>query len=488
MTTIKRTPQAARPFLRPLGIVGYDALEPALLAALATEAPLLLLGDHGSAKTWLLVQLAAALELEFRHYNASLLQFDDLVGFPIPDAKTGAIRYASPPGAIWGAQAVFIDEIGRCRPETANKLFPIVHERRIQGIELAGLRYRWAATNPPVEALDIAREEAYEGVERLDAALADRFAFVIAMPAFDALSDVDRLAVIEGCADRPSADGYRNVRELVATTRDIIAAASPEMRASAAQYVLALVPRLKGAQVTIGGRRAAMLTRNVIAIWAAHIALGRSAQRGKGDAFCDAVIASISDRVRRVISHAQLIAAHQSAWEQIVLPESDPLRLLLDVQDPVRRALLAATIPNLTKLTRGEAICGALGALPKVSAAIVAWHLLPRLTLTKRDVPATTIETVVAAMDIPAAGGQAVRGWGAAAQWVADVRAEIARTRLAAEDAEFLSNAICSFQPIPQQQAAGYSREDLRSQVVAPALETWNICAEVLGGTLSAAA
>ena len=49
--------------LRPLGIVGYDALEPALLAALATREPLLLVSDHGAAKTLLLVRLAEALGL-----------------------------------------------------------------------------------------------------------------------------------------------------------------------------------------------------------------------------------------------------------------------------------------------------------------------------------------------------------------------------------------------------------------------------------------
>jgi MoxR-like ATPase len=180
---------AHRSLLRPLGIVGYDAVEPALLAALATEEPLLLLSDHGAAKTLLLVRLAEALGLELRHYNASLLQFDDLAGFPIPDER-GGIRYAAPPGAIWGAEAVFFDEIGRCRPETANKLFPIVHERRIQGIELERLRYRWAATNPPVEALSADRlDDPYEGVEPLDPALADRFSYVVPLPRFADLSD-----------------------------------------------------------------------------------------------------------------------------------------------------------------------------------------------------------------------------------------------------------------------------------------------------------
>ena len=134
-------PRDARSLLRPLGVVGYDAVEPALLAALATEEPLLLVSDHGAAKTLLLLRLAEALGVTLRHYNASLLQFDDLAGFPVPDDR-GGIRYAAPPGAVWDAEAVFFDEIGRCRPETANKLFPIVHERRIQGIALERLRFR----------------------------------------------------------------------------------------------------------------------------------------------------------------------------------------------------------------------------------------------------------------------------------------------------------------------------------------------------------
>src|SRR4051812_13084324 len=206
---------AQRSLLRPLGVVGYDAIEPVLLAALATEEPLLLVSDHGAAKTMLLVRLAEALGIELRHYNASLLQFDDLVGYPIPDERTGGVRYAAPPGAIWGAAAVFLDEIGRCRPETANKLFPIVHERRVQGVALDGLRYRWAATNPPVEALEEGRdtEDRYEGVELLDPALADRFAYVVPLPRFHDLSDTDRLAVIRGVGERVAPEAAAVVRE-----------------------------------------------------------------------------------------------------------------------------------------------------------------------------------------------------------------------------------------------------------------------------------
>jgi MoxR-like ATPase len=63
-----------------LGVVGLDALEPVIVAALVTAEPLLLIGPHGTGKSYLLARLAEALGLRWRHYNASLLDFDDLVG------------------------------------------------------------------------------------------------------------------------------------------------------------------------------------------------------------------------------------------------------------------------------------------------------------------------------------------------------------------------------------------------------------------------
>jgi hypothetical protein len=67
-------------FAAGLGVVGLDALEPVIVAALVTAEPLLLIGPHGTGKSYLLARLAEALGLRWRHYNASLLDFDDLVG------------------------------------------------------------------------------------------------------------------------------------------------------------------------------------------------------------------------------------------------------------------------------------------------------------------------------------------------------------------------------------------------------------------------
>jgi MoxR-like ATPase len=471
--------------LRPLGVVGYDALEPALLAALATEEPLLLVSDHGAAKTLLLLRLAQALGLAHRHYNASLLQFDDLAGFPIPDEHTGAIRYAAPPGAIWDAEAVFLDEIGRCRPEVANKLFPIVHERRIQGIALERLRYRWAATNPPPEAQEADREDdAYEGVEPLDPALADRFAYIVTLPRFDQLADADRLAIVRGVGEAADPDAPAMVRVLVEGTRDLIAAASPALRECAAQYVLAVAPRLREARVTVGGRRAATLARNLVAVWAAHVMLGRPRD---GDAFLAALLASIPDVVRRTVPRTRLLAAHRQAWEQVTAPEETPERQLLAVHDPVRRAALAVTLAGIPAPARGEALCGALAQLSPTDAALVAWQLLPRLQAAHGAIPATAVETLATIVAPIANGGAAVRGWGAAAQWVGAVRSAVARSPLAAEDAEYVCNAICTLTPVPPQQSAGVRPQAIEEQLVAPALATWHACAAALGVPVAAA-
>ena len=179
------------PFKR-LGLQGLEGIAPVLVAALATEEPLLLIGPHGTAKSLLLTRVATALKLEFRHYNASLLNFDDLVGFPLP-GRGGRLEYVRTPAAVWGAGAVIFDEISRCRPDIQNKLFPIIHERKVQGIALDSLRYRWAAMNPPSTEDD---DNGYLGSEPLDAALADRFAFVVEMPAWAGLTEDEQLAII----------------------------------------------------------------------------------------------------------------------------------------------------------------------------------------------------------------------------------------------------------------------------------------------------
>ena len=443
------TAPAPRSLLRPLGIVGYDALEPALLAALATEEPLLLVSDHGAAKTLLLVRLANALGLALRHYNASILQFDDLIGFPIPD-NAGAIRYAAPPGAIWDAEVAFFDEIGRCRPDVANKLFPIIHEKRIQGVAIERLRYRWAATNPPPDAQEQDDYGRYDGVEALDPALADRFAFIVSLPRFADLSDADRRLIIGGIGDAPTANAANTVRELVHATKALI----PTVRAASgdalATYVDVLIAKLGATRITIGGRRAAMLLRNVVALRAAHLALGLASDERACRA---AVLSSIPDVVRTKVSRATLLAAHEAAWRETRMSDDDPRRTLLSVRDPLRRALLAISLPGVSSVIRGEALCAALADMPTADATMLAWTVLPSL-LSMSLVPATAVETVASLVSSIVYGGAEVRGFGPHREWAIDVRRRLSHTALPANDLEFMHGVIAKF-CTPAQQLTG---------------------------------
>src|SRR5262245_29712283 len=109
-------------YLPDLGVYSFNAFEPVILSALITEDPLLLIGRSGTGKTYLLNSLSEALNLEHRHYNASLISFDDLVGFPFPDEAKTSVRFLETPATVWGAESVLVDEISRCKPEHQNRL------------------------------------------------------------------------------------------------------------------------------------------------------------------------------------------------------------------------------------------------------------------------------------------------------------------------------------------------------------------------------
>ena len=179
-------------YLAALDVYGFDKVEPVILAALVTEDPLLLIGRSGTGKTYLLNSLSEELGLEHRHYNASLVSFDDLVGFPYPDNGRGSVKFLETPATVWGAESVLIDEISRCKPEHQNRLFSLVHERRVQGIPIPKLRFRWAAMNPCSADQG---GEAYAGSEPLDPALADRFALFVWAVDWAGLTDDERLKV-----------------------------------------------------------------------------------------------------------------------------------------------------------------------------------------------------------------------------------------------------------------------------------------------------
>jgi MoxR-like ATPase len=373
--------------LHALGLFGLRHLDAPVLAALATETPLLLIGPHGSAKSALLERLAAALGLEHRHYNASLLSFDDLVGFPVPDG--GTLQYLRTPATLWGAQSVFLDELSRCRPEVQNKLFSIVHERRVQGIALEGLRYRWAAMNPPASPDAGEAEDVYLGSQPLDPALADRFGFILPLPALEELSAPSRREVIKSglVPARPAA---LELSSLVERCRRAALLQTAMLGDWITTYTSTLVGPLRQAGLGISGRRAALLAANIGAVHAALHTLGRAEdaehERRLHDAAYLALRFSLPHRAQGkgvdagvlTTIHRQAVAAAASSHHDSLLTE------LLDEVDPVRRVgkALAAleTRPGcIPRATMSTLVADALASEQKQPRWILTQELLPRL-------------------------------------------------------------------------------------------------------------
>lgn len=379
----------------PLGLYGWKKSEPVLLASLLSEEPLLLVGAHGCAKSFVLERLAESLGMAFRSYNASLINYDDLVGVPLPDATRTKLEYLSSPESIWDAEVVFIDEISRTRPELQNKLFPIIYDRRVQGRPLSRLVYRWAAMNPPPTDDELDDGDAlYLGSEPLDAALADRFPYIMSVPDWDDLSPSDQKKVLAdqfaGRHEFPVA-----IRELVAEARERYNELVPELTPRLTPYIVALVPKLHAARYDVSTRRATMLLRCAIAVHAARQVLAR---RTGGDdlqlydSVRLALLNTLPDRARRRLNTAELTAICKTAWDISVLDESDPLVRLMQIGDPVLRLKTMVSKKLAVPSDRAAVVIGegVAAAKPHLRRGLA---LATYLAIRERsDIPASTVE------------------------------------------------------------------------------------------------
>lgn len=401
--------------LRSLALYGLDHLDAVVVAALASEEPLLLVGPHGSAKSALLNRIAAALDLEHRHYNASLVSFDDLLGFPLPNEERTELQYLRTPATLWDAESVFLDEISRCRPEVQNKLFSIVHERRVMGVALERLRYRWAAMNPPA-AFDASGDidDAYLGSQPLDPALADRFAFIVELPTMAEMAPADRRRLIAHGDDfAVDATQPGATRPAATPLRALVDAARERQRLSleafddwVVGYVDSLVAPLAEAGTPVSGRRAVMLRRSIHFVHGAREALG-CAKKDRSDlaaAMPDGATAKTSctiddsalealrwglphrARGRAAWSESTLLALHRLAVELAGEPLGSPLARLRNEPNPVRRIALALAMPDgtLSRTAFSALVADAWAAQDVAGRYLLARRLLP--VLAERDV------------------------------------------------------------------------------------------------------
>jgi|YNPBryBLVA2012_1023415.scaffolds.fasta_scaffold00030_12 MoxR-like ATPase len=362
--------------LTTLGVYGFEQVEPVILAALVTEDPLLLIGNCGTGKTYLLHSIAEALGLKYRTYNASTINFDDLIGFPYPSDDRTSVRYLHGPGTIWNLQAVLVDEISRCRPEHQNRLFSIIYERMVQGMPLEKLRYRFAAMNPC--STPDGSPVGYAGSEPLDQALADRFALVVQVPDWNDLHPKAQRSVADPRGEgKISNDGGR-LRDFLGVARAryerLLAGCEPRIQ----EYAQRVVSVLNESQVRVSPRRCRTLVRNLLAVLAVVDARAKAPPEDviKTTLSCSMPHAAWGEPVPA----AKIEAAHRQAWDTVfpVSPQRQWLARFFGIRSLAEKAdLLWRTCPDTE--TGSLAVTQALTALEPPRALAFAAALFPAL-------------------------------------------------------------------------------------------------------------
>jgi hypothetical protein len=244
-----------------------------------------------------------------------------------------------------------------------NRLFPIIHERVVQGMPLDALRHRWAAMNPPTRQDDAVAGQDYLGSEALDPALADRFGFVITVPAWAQLTEADQAAVITSQDTQPDDAARRAVQEAIALIERELPLVLEYAGSAITDAVREVIRHAATLGVPLSGRRAAMLYRNIAAVHAARLAAQPAADIVESSWI--AVSASIPQRAQGIaVDDTRLMVAHSAAWKLARLSAGDPRRALATEPDPTRRAIRAAAMPQLSLQERSAYVADALAHLP----------------------------------------------------------------------------------------------------------------------------
>lgn len=181
-----------------LGVHGWESVELPILACLLLGEPVMLISEPGAAKTMFGDVIAAALDLPYGYYDLATVQFEDVLGLPIPAAiNEGREEYVQTGTTIWDKQVLVCDEVSRVAPEMTSKWLEITGTRSLNRRPLP-IKVIIGGMNPV----------AHRGTHFLDQAFADRFSLFVSLPEFAAMDADVRERILAGSTglDAPTVD------------------------------------------------------------------------------------------------------------------------------------------------------------------------------------------------------------------------------------------------------------------------------------------
>ena len=189
--------------LEKLNIFGFSRFqEDAIFASLYLGEPLLFIGPKGVAKTEIVAAIGAALResskrkypedptkwFSYQIYDASKLNFEDLVGYPNPNdmrKDPPSVSYIPTKSTIWNKHLIAFDELNRCQEDRQSNLFEIIRSRKLHGIPTNNY-FIFSTMNPYGDS----------GTIEMSDALVDRHLFYLKVDNFSSMQFSDREKVI----------------------------------------------------------------------------------------------------------------------------------------------------------------------------------------------------------------------------------------------------------------------------------------------------
>lgn len=292
--------------LEKLGIYGWsDKDENLALSSLLTGDPLLLIGNHGCAKTHLANRMAEALGRNFLVYDASKAMFEDVLGYPnVEKLKKGVVEYIPSKVTVWDKEFILIDELNRAIPELQSKWLELIRSRKIMGYETQ-VKWVWSAMNPMT----------YSATQTLDEALIGRFALFLYPPDVLQMKEEDRIRVtmLVNGDDAPGIAAWlpggtngksipvTEVKEIGKKMRIMLQKAAGHFHLLQTEMVTLseflakfanLLMRETNQDIALDGRRLGFIYRNILA--------NRAVELARAEIFCTAP-GSFKDSARSVI-------------------------------------------------------------------------------------------------------------------------------------------------------------------------------------------